>query len=53
LQKKTEDEMVAFIMSQIPAKYEVVTSALRVKQAKERTLKLVKTVYLEYWGAKF
>jgi len=48
VQKKIEAGVVAFIMSQIPAKYEVVTSALRVKPAKERTLELVKTVYLEY-----
>jgi len=26
---------------------------LRVKPAKERTLELVKPVYLKYWGAKF
>jgi len=35
VQKKTEAEVVAFIMSQIPAEYEVVMSALRVKPAKE------------------
>ncbi len=52
-QKKTEAEVVAFIMSQISTKYEVVLSALRVKSAKEWTLELVKMVYLEYWGAKF
>jgi len=52
-QKKTEVEQVAFIMSQIPAEYEIATSALWVKPAQERTLKLVKNVYLEYWAAKF
>jgi len=53
VQKKTEAEVMAFILSQIPAKYKVVVSALRVRQAKEQTLELVKMVYLEYWGAKF
>ncbi len=49
VQKKTGAEVVvAFIMSKIvPAKYEVVSSALRVKPAKKRILELVKTVYLE------
>jgi len=50
VQKKTEAEVMAFILSQIPAKYKVVVSALRVRQAKEQTLELVKT---EYWGMKF
>jgi len=41
VQKKTDVDVVAFIMSQIPAEYEVITSALRVKPGKERTLELV------------
>ncbi len=44
-QNKMDTKVVAFIMSQIPAKYEVAMSTLRVKPAKERTLKLVKSVY--------
>ena len=51
--RKTDMEVVAFIMSQIPAEYEPVTSALRVKPINERTLELVKKVYSEYWSAKF
>jgi len=53
VQKNTEAEVVAFIMSQILAKYKVVTSALRVRPAKQCTLELVKMVYSEYWGMKF
>jgi len=50
VQKKINAEVVAFIMSQIPAKYELVMSAFRVKLAEGRTLD---PVYLEYWGATF
>jgi len=35
VQKKTDAEVVTFIMSQIPDKYEVVMSALRLKPRKE------------------
>jgi len=53
-QKKTEAEVVAFIMNQIPAEYKVVMmSTLRVKPAKEQILELVKMVYSDYWDAKF
>ena len=51
IQKKTEAEMVAIIMDQMPAEYEVVTSALRAKPVKEQTLDLVRTVYWLYWDA--
>jgi len=46
-QKKSEAEVVAFIMNQMPAKYKVVTSSLRAKPVEERTLNLVRTVYWE------
>jgi len=52
-QQKSEKEVVAFIMSQIPAEYKVATQALRVKPVDERTLELVKNVYSEFWGSKF
>ena len=51
--RKTDVEVVAFIMSQIPAEYEPVTSALQVKPINERTLELVKKVYSKYWSMKF
>jgi len=35
VQKKTEAEVAAIIMDQIPAEYEVVTSALRAKPVEE------------------
>jgi len=35
MQKKTEAEVVAIIMDRMPAKYEVVTSALRAKPVEE------------------
>ncbi len=50
-QKKTKAEMVPIIMDQMPAKYEVVTSALRAKPVEEQTLDLVRTVYWLYWDA--
>ena len=52
-QQKSEKEVVAFIMSQIPAEYEVAMQALRVKPVDKRTLELVKNVYSEFWGSKF
>jgi len=50
-QKKTKAKVVAIIMNQVPAEYEVVTSALRAKPIEEWTLDLVRTVYWEYWDA--
>jgi len=52
-QRKTDVEVVAFIMSQIPAENKPVTSVLWVKPINERTLELVKKVYSKYWSAKF
>jgi len=48
-----DPEMVATIMVQIPKEYKGTTQALRVKLSVERTLKLVKTVYWEYWNATY
>jgi len=42
-QKKSDPEMVATIMMQIPMEYEIATQAIRVKPSTERTLELVKT----------
>ncbi len=53
VQKKTEVEVVATIMNWVPARYEVVTSALRAKPIEEQTLDLVRMVYWEYWDANF
>jgi len=50
-QKKTEAEVVAIIMDQIPTEYKVVMSALKAKPVEERTLDLVRMVYWEYWDA--
>jgi len=51
MQRKTEAEVVAFIMDWMPTEYEVVTSALRTKPVEEQTLDLVRTVYYLYWDA--
>jgi len=50
---KSDPEMVATIMVQIPKEYEAATQALRVKPSVERTLTLVKTVYWEYWNSTY
>jgi len=50
-QKKTDAKIVAFIMSQIPA--EIATSSSWIKPASEKTLDLMKNIYLEYWAVKF
>jgi len=52
-QTKSDPEMVATIMMQIPKEYEMATQALQVKTSKERTLELVKTIYWEYWSYKY
>jgi len=51
--RKTNVEVVAFIMSQIPAEYEPVMSVLWVKPINKQMLELVKKVYSKYWSAKF
>ncbi len=51
--RKTDVEVVAFIMSQILAEYKPVISALWVKPISKRLLALMKKVYSEYWSAKF
>jgi len=51
VQKKTEAKVVVIIMDRVPAKYEVVMSALRAKPVEERTLDMVRTVYWLYCDA--
>jgi len=47
--KKSELEIVATIMTQIPKDYKVATQAIRTKPLAERKLELVKNVYWEFW----
>jgi len=52
-QKKSDAELVATIMVQIPKEYEAATQALRIKPPVERTLELVQRVYSDYWIATY
>jgi len=50
-QKKSDIEMIAQIMTQVPEEYKVVTQAIRIMPASERTLKTVQKIYVDLWGA--